>query len=394
MKNIKLLLLAVFAGCTLVSCDDDDNKFTGSPVGVLPFETVTATVTTDATFALPGQEINFTATLPASFRSVVTDTVTVQATIYSMGGGVRNASVDILPGSNSGTEKITVPGGGGTFDLSFDLKLTAINLKRVVQGKHYLLTSNTVNVASGSTGVPTTNDKRLKISVDWENKTIVRRVRVKAERIGLTTVTLSAGTSGSGTLRVNGNAFPVPFSTDLTTTAANFVTAQSAALSALGVTVTSVGTDLHLSYSGPSPLVTFANGGVRAIIYGEVYVGSVTDWPKTYFIAASKLGTTSEGVGTSSVPVTTPIPIFTPSPYAYTPGTYALKIGVVQPTDLEDPSVDLKYRIVVKFPNGDTKIYNGVYNAMSVASGFKTVLTVTKTGTGDNVSYSDPVFTP
>lgn len=393
MKNIKLLLLAILAGSFFVSCDDDDDKFTGSPVGVLPFETVTATVSTDATFALPGQEINFTATLPESFRSVVTDTVTVQATIYSMGGGVRNASVDILPGSNSGTEKITVPGGGGTFDLNFDMKLTAINLKRVVQGKHYLLTSNTVNIASGSTGVPTTNDKRLKISVDWENKTIVRKVRVKAERIGLTTVTL-LGTGGSGTLRVSGNPFPVPFSTDLATTAANFVTAQSAALSALGVTVTSVGTDLYLSYSGTSPLVTFSNGGVRALIYGEAYVGSVTDWPKTYFLAASKLGTTAEGIAPSSVPVTVPIPSYNPSPYAYNPGTYAFKIGVVQPGDLEDPSVDLKYRIVVKFPNGDTKIYNGVYNAMSVASGFKTVLTVTKTGTGDNVTYSDPVFTP
>ncbi|GEM_PF-2184458 len=393
MKRIKLLLLAVFAGSTLISCDDDDDKFTGSPVGVLPFETVTATVSTDATFALPGQEINFTATLPESFRAVVMDTVTVQATIYSMGGGVRNASVDILPGSNSGTEKISVPGGGGTFDLNFDMKLTAINLKRVVPGKHYLLTSNTINVASGSTGVPTTNDKRLKISIDWENKTIVRKVRVKAERIGLTTVTL-LGTGGSGTLRVNGNAFPVPFSTDLATTAANFVTAQSAALSALGVTATSVGTDLYLSYSGTSPLVTFTNGGVRAFVYGEAYVGSVTDWPKTYFLSASKLGTTSEGISTSSVPVTTPNPIYTPSPYAYNPGTYAFKIGVVQAADLEAPSVDLKYRIVVKFPNGDTKIYNGVYNAMSVASGFKTVLAVTKTGTGDSVTYSDPVFTP
>ncbi|HOZ74806.1 MAG TPA: hypothetical protein PLS51_03605 [Flavobacterium sp.] len=393
MKRIKLLLLAVFAGSTLISCDDDDDKFTGSPVGVLPFETVTATVSTDATFALPGQEINFTATLPESFRAVVMDTVTVQATIYSMGGGVRNASVDILPGSNSGTEKISVPGGGGTFDLNFDMKLTAINLKRVVPGKHYLLTSNTINVASGSTGVPTTNDKRLKISIDWENKTIVRKVRVKAERIGLTTVTL-LGTGGSGTLRVNGNAFPVPFSTDLATTAANFVTAQSAALSALGVTATSVGTDLYLSYSGTSPLVTFTNGGVRAFVYGEAYVGSVTDWPKTYFLSASKLGTTSEGISTSSVPVTTPNPIYTPSPYAYNPGTYAFKIGVVQAADLEAPSVDLKYRIVVKFPNGETKIYNGVYNAMSVASGFKTVLAVTKTGTGDSVTYSDPVFTP
>lgn len=394
MKNFKILLFAVLLGVFFTSCDDDDDKFAGTPVGVMPIETVTATLSTDATFALPGQEINFTATLPASFRAVVKDTVTVQCTIYTMGGGVRNASVDILPGQDSGTEKISVPGGGGTFDLNFDMKLTAINLKKVVPGKHFLLTSNTINIPSGNSVVPTTNDKRLKISIDWEEISTPRKVRVKVERVGLTTVTLTTGTGGSGTLRINGTPFTVPFSTDLATTAANFVTAQSAALAAIGVTVTSVGTDLYLAYSGVSPLVTFTNGGVRALVYGEAYVGSVTDNPKTYFLSASKLGTTSEGISTSSVPVTVPQPIFTPSPYAYNPGTYVFKIGVVRADDMEAPVVDLKYRIVVRFPNGDLKVYNGVYNALSVASGFKTVLSVTKTGLGDSTTYSDPIFTP
>lgn len=391
MKNIKILLLAIFAGTMIVSCDDDDDKFTGSPVGVMPIEIVNATVSTDATFALPGQEIDFTVTLPESFRAVVTDTVTVQATIFSMGGAIRNASVDILPGENTGTEKITVAGGGGTFDLNFDLKLTAINLKRVVPGKHYGITSNVINIASGNTGVPSTNDKRLKISVDWENLTAINKLRVKVERVGLTTLTFR-GSSGAANVKIGATTYLIPFSTDLNTTAANFVTTHSATIAAAhSIDVTAVGSDLQFRYtSAIPPVITIAtvppntSTALKGDIYAEVVVGSANDLPKTYFFSASKLGTTSEGVATATQP----------SAYAYTPGDYRVKIGVQQASDLVVSPTDLKYRIVVRFPDGTVKVYNGVYNGLSVAAGFKSVLLITKNGVGDTTTYGDPVFTP
>ncbi len=387
MKNFLNILIFTCIGVLLISCDNDDDKFSGSPVGNQSIETINGTISTDAEFALPGQEINFTATIPAEFRALVTDTVTVQATAYSMGGSIRNASVDILPGETSATEKITVPGGGGTFDLAFDLKLTAIALKKTVPGKHFLLTSNTVNIASGNSGVPSTNDKRLKLSIDWENKTSINRLRVKVERVKLTTITLR-GTQGSGNIKIGTTTYPINFSSDLETTAANFVSAQVSAISANhGIDVTSVGSDIQFKYyTDTPPVITIASvgsNGVRGDVYGEVNVGPVTDWPKSYFFSASKLGTTSEGTATPTAN----------SSYAYTPGEYRIKIGVNSDADLASAPLDLKYRLVLRYPNGDIKIYNGVYNNLSGTSGYKSVLTVTKTGLGDQTTYTD-LFTP
>lgn len=389
MKKVKNLILFVIFGVLLTSCSNDDDKFTGSPVGNLQFETITGQISVDADFALPGQEINFTATIPDEFRALVTDTVTVQATAYSMGGSIRNASVDILPGETSGTDKIIVPGGGGTFDLNFNVKLTAIALKKTVAGKHYLITSNTVNVASGSSGVPTTNDKRLKLSVDWENKTIVNKLRVRVERVGLTTMTIR-GTQGSGNIKVGSTTYPINFNTDLATTAATFVNDNlSTFQTAHGITLSSVGSDIQFAYTSVTPpvititAVGTGTNGIRGDIYSDVIAAAAGDWPKSYFFAANKLGSTSEGVASATGV----------SPYAYTPGVYKVKIGVNTNSDLATSPLDLKYRLVLRYPNGDVKIYSGVYNNLSASSGYKPVLTITKTGLGDSSSYTDE-FTP
>lgn len=388
MKKIIYVIMFAFIGGILVSCENDDDKFTGSPLGNMDIETISGTISSDAEFALPGQEINFTASVPAEFRAIVTDTITVQATAYSMGGALRNASVDILPGQTSATEKITVPGGGGTFDLNFDLKLTAIALKAksAVPGKHYLLTSNTLNIPSGNSGVPSTNDKRLKLSIDWENKTTINKLRVKIERVKLTTLTLR-GTQGAGNIKIGTTIYPVTFSNDLETTAANFVAAQTAAISANhGIDIFAVGSDIQFKYYTDTPpviAITPVGNGIRGDIYAEVNVGPVTDWPKAYFFAATKLGTTSEGTATATAN----------SSYAYTPGEYRVKIGVNSDADLASAPLDLKYRLVLRYPNGDIKIYNGVYNNLSGTSGYKSVLTVNKTGLGDQTSYTD-LFTP
>lgn len=390
MKKIKIILFSLMCGGLIISCENDDNKFTGSPVDTMNIETITGTVSTNTTFALPGQTIDFTATLPDSFRSVVTDTVTVQATVLTLGGGIRNASVDILPGQNSATGEINVGGGGGTFDLNFNLKLTAINLKKVVLGKHFLLNSNVVNIASGNSTVPTTNDKRLKISIDWENTTIINKIKVKVERVKLTTITLR-GSQGNANIKIGSSTYVATFNTDLNTTASDFVALHASTISAVNaVDVLAVGSDLQFTYyTSVPPVITITatpntSLNLKGSTYSEVVVGAPADSPKSYFFAASKLGSTAEGVSSPTAP----------SSYAYTPGLYRIKIGVTNATDLAVSPVDLKYRITLRFPDGSVKIYNGVYTNLSVASGFKSVLDITKIGLGDSTTYGEPVFTP
>lgn len=296
MKKLKVLLFFMLGAAILVSCEDDDNKFTGSPVGVMPIETLTGTVSTDVDFVLPGQTIDFTATLPAGFRDIVKDTVTVEASTFTTGGGVRRASVDILPGDESATGEIVVGGGGGTFDLSCDLKLTAINLKKVVPGKHYLMTSNTVTINSGNSSVPAENDSRLQIRISWENKTNPNNLRPKIVR-----------TTGVETFFPNG-----------------------------------IEPRIQKSYP----------------IYNSPIINPVTGNP------------TPEG-----------------SNYSYLPGTYKLKLGVTTANDLVTSPVDMKYRIAIRFPDKHVEIYNGVYNNLSVSSGFIDILQFEKTGTGDSARY-------
>lgn len=69
---------------------------------------------------------------------------------------------------------------------------------------------------------------------------------------------------------------------------------------------------------------------------------------------------------------------------SYCPGDYIFSItGSSQPTP-----VDLPYRVIVKFPNGDTRVFEGTYVGMSNASPLKPVLKVTKTGDGDDAVFS------
>jgi hypothetical protein len=69
------------------------------------------------------------------------------------------------------------------------------------------------------------------------------------------------------------------------------------------------------------------------------------------------------------------------------PGTYKLKLGVTTANDLVTSPVDMKYRIAIRFPDKHVEIYNGVYNNLSVSSGFIDILQFEKTGTGDSARY-------
>lgn len=296
MKSIKILFSCLLAATFLASCVDDTEKFTGTPVGVMPIETLTGTVTTDTDFALLGQKINFTATLPEGFRNIVTDTVTVEATTITLGGSVRRATVDILPGENSKTGEISIGGGGGAFDLTADLKLTAMNLKSPVPGKHYLLDSNVITIASGNSSVPSERDDRLQIRVSWQNVSSPNNIRVKVQRPS--------------------------------------------------------GTESILAAEG-SPITS------------------------RYFYVANSQQLNSQGN-----------PIGEGNAYAFTPGNYKVKIGVNSANDLPDGPLNLKYRIVVRLPNKEVKVFNGTYTGLTGTSGYIDALQFTKAGLGITATYS------
>ena len=52
------------------------------------------------------------------------------------------------------------------------------------------------------------------------------------------------------------------------------------------------------------------------------------------------------------------------------------------------PEEDKKYRIILVFPTGDVKVFNGIYENLTLDSPKKHVLKITKTGSGGNASYS------
>jgi hypothetical protein len=92
--------------------------------------------------------------------------------------------------------------------------------------------------------------------VDLNSSTYQTTVAVS----GIDTVTLT-GSSGTGNITVNGVAYLATFATDLTTTAANFVTAHAATIVARmnGIVVTSSGADVIFTASIPGALQSVSN---------------------------------------------------------------------------------------------------------------------------------------
>ncbi len=296
MKNLLYKILFVIIAFLYISCETKEQRFTGSPENRLIFENVNATVSTTNTFALPTQEIDFTATLPADFRSKVSGNVTVEATTTNINGSIRKANVDIKSGQNSATGKIVVGGGGGAFTGTYNLKLTAITLENPIIGKHFTLSSNELSIAFGPTTIPDEDGSRLLVRVVWENKVNLNQLNcyVKVP---------------------SGNEF-------------------------LCETTTSSGSGSFREYSIDK---------IQRIQFGGI-----------------------------------------PSPqnvkYAFESGDYIFSINA---SLLETSPNDLNYRIIVRFPDGIVKVFNGVYPALTLTSGKKQILKFSKTGLGELSVYDN-----
>ena len=91
------------------------------------------------------------------------------------------------------------------------------------------------------------------------------------------TVTLT-GTSGTANITVDGTAYLVTFNTNLTTTASDFVTTHSAALSTAGITVTSDAAVLTFVADEPSELFTISDAvNATGDLAGTEAVAALTD---------------------------------------------------------------------------------------------------------------------
>lgn len=383
MKNLTINFLFVIF-LSLISCTKED-KFEGTPsLNGQEIETIKGTVVSNTSFALPGQTINFTATLPIDFINKVNQEISVEVQTKSISGSSRRTSIKFPKGQNVMTGKVLV-GGDGTFFMPVYMKLNAVKLTEEIAGKHYLLTSDDVIIDSGSTSVPVDDDSRLQIKIAWENKTTGNNFLCSIARVGSTAVSLKGSLSSSAKITISGTQYPFTFDTDLTTTATNFVTTYAAIISAnKNIIVTKVGKAIFFKYVtlGP-PVITIASTTTPAnarnlggSVFNSFIFSAGSDSSKEYPILNSQLSSTT---------------VVESQAFAFNEGDFVVSI---KPSVLEiDPS-DVKYRIIIKQPNGDVLVSNGTFIAASATSSAKKVLTFSKTGYGDSAVYNQFVFIP
>jgi hypothetical protein len=392
MKIYKFFILLFIL--SLVSCETND-KFSGSPEGVIPIETITATVATQTNYALPGQEIDFTATLPDSFRAIYKDSVSIEATTLNVVGSIRKSNVVILPGQNSATGKIFIGGGtGNLFDSSVNLSLTGIKLNKEIVGKHFLLNSNVINITSGATSIPADDERGLTFKVSWENKNVQNLIQLRTFRDKSVSITFNqASNQGTAKIKIKNVDYLATFDTNLNTTANNFKVLHEAALSSAGVSVTVLNASIILDFlDNTFPNVTITRqapvvaGTLNGVVFRDAIYNPVGAQSKDFFIYKtqkinSNLSLAPEGALS-----------------AFNPGTYIFNIGVANASQLEfNPTEVLKYRVVVKYPDNRVEIYNGVYNNLiptPQSSGYKPIFKIIKTGYGDTSVYTPTNLNP
>ena len=168
-KFFLLLATALF----ISSCDEDD-VFTGSPVGTnVQFETLHGTITTTETAVVSSQVIPITVTIPRSFP-VETK---VQAMAFIPQTNKRTTKTVMIPaGALSASSTMTVPGAEQSdlpFHLNLELSLIAIAtgddvLPSGFAGKQYSLTSDKVILDFGDSAMPALNSSRFILRFDWE----------------------------------------------------------------------------------------------------------------------------------------------------------------------------------------------------------------------------------
>lgn len=263
MKNLKNIFLIGLLVSSLFSCESDDEKYSGTPVGNQEIIVLTGNITTDATAALTNQKIPFTVELPRAFA----DTVAVEVSTVNRSGGRSRVSVNVMPNETTAIGEVNCA-GGELYNSTVDMYISALNLQTAELGKHYLINSNTIVLDTGNTTVPGSDDTRLQVKFAWPDPDGV------ANNLRLTVVKPN-----------------------------NTTTIPSLAAGARQYNITNV---------------LGANGAL---------------------------------------------------------GDYYFKIRA---TALTTSPIDMPYRFILRFPNGSSKLFQGVFEDLTTASSERTVLKVTK----------------
>lgn len=428
MKNNKIIyFLLVLAGLFLTSCESDEVKYSGTPVGNQQIITLQGIISTTVTDALPNQKVPFTVQLPRAFK----DTVDVEVTTFSMSGTRTRVSVEFLPNETVVSDEIPAV-GGAIFNNTFDMYISGFNIRHTEPGIHYLIESNKITINTGNSAVPADDNTRFQVSVFWPNA-VQNDFRIWTDRPNVYSYTSAPGatnsgntftvsdtnglrvgmvvslSSGTGTLRLNTMVTAITSATTFTTNMAPQIAIGNNAV------VSGGGEDIVLSGgSSDGNYVTFTSGTTDGLVVGmpiSVIAGTgrfFTAGPPfpvsptiLEIVSPTKIRVSGIQIPLVDATVSATFPDGTPpsisafgianSPTTVTVGT-ASNVGEhvfkILPIKTATPGTDLPYRVVWKYPDGTVGYYNGVFEAATLSSASETILKVTKTGNGTNATYA------
>lgn len=432
MKKFITLFTLLTISLFLLNCTSDE-KVEGTVEGNnLEVVTLEGSIASDATFAITDQDVPVVITLPKSFA----DTVKVEVSSFSDTGRRRRTYIDVMPNQTTINDFATAAGGAdGVYSgSSCTFQLTGIALQTVELGKHYLIKSNVLNIATGDFSAPTANSSKLQIRLNWlypnsgDNNLNMVFKRPTSSVTGIIPGATSTGTSvnisstsdlsvgmivkvatGIGNFSSNTVITAINSATSFSVNRPILVALNNASIIGYGNdyidnSASSVGTTINVSstaglYKGMVLLVTGGTGkfALNAIV-SEVLSATSFTVSNNPSVALSNATITasfpdvlspfSNGIRSHDITISGTSNLAGTSSIS---GDYVFKIA---PVSLLPSTVNLPYRLVIVKPNGEVEVFNGVYNNITLSSPLLDVLKINKTGDGESAVFTATNLNP
>lgn len=448
MKKIKIIFFLAALVSVFASCESDEEKYSGTPVGNQDIETIQGNIELlpgSVTKFMSNQKIPVKITLPFAFQ----DSVTVEVSSITVSGGRTRISVIFVPGQtvsnpeNIAGEDPEIPAAGGAiFNTTMEVYLSGIALSHAIPGKHYLLTSEHIVLNTGNTTVPGDNANKLQTKFAWFNpesndfKVFIDRpnfaswesgvgatntnnnpliqlnpaggVTTAGLQVGMA-VQVSSGKGNFGAAVVTSVESPWSFKVSVNILNANSLSSTSTIITAGGYDKVIENTNSVFDEAGITKFVNVAstvglNKGMTVWALGGFGTGAVRGGTIINRIISPTQIELSLAPLAASALVNAKLVFSYPdilSPSALhditnldgpvstgqssQEGEYTLKLV---PITVREEGADIPYRIVWKFPNGSVGYYESTFEDATALGLSKKVLKVNKSGTGPGVIYT------